>query len=97
METAIYESECVVARTCTEQIIDLRLTLRYLGVPIRDKCYILGDNKPVVNRASQPQAKMHKRHIFFSFHPVHEALAAGIMAFCHIPGSDNPANILTKL
>ena len=37
IETATYGSEFVAAHTCVEQIIDLRNTLRYLGVPIRDK------------------------------------------------------------
>ena len=32
VETATYGSEYVAARTCVEQIIDLRTTLRYLGV-----------------------------------------------------------------
>ena len=34
VETAINRTEFVVARTCVEQIIDLRNTLQYLGVPI---------------------------------------------------------------
>ena len=96
VETATYGSEFVAAQTCTEQIIDLRLTLRYLGVPIRTKCYMFGDNASVVNSASQPQAKLHKRHIFLSFHRVREAIAPGIMTFRYVPGSDNPADILTK-
>ena len=33
-ETATFGSECVATRTFTEQVIDLRLTLRYLGAPI---------------------------------------------------------------
>jgi len=37
VETATYGSEFVAARICVEQIIDLRNTLRYLGVPIRDR------------------------------------------------------------
>jgi hypothetical protein len=40
METATYGSEFVVSQTCVKQIIDLRNTLRYLGVPIcrKDTC-----------------------------------------------------------
>ena len=34
VETSTYGSEFVAARTATDQIIDLRLTLRYLGVPV---------------------------------------------------------------
>ena len=35
VETATYGSEFVASKTATEQIIDLRHTLRYLSVPIR--------------------------------------------------------------
>ena len=72
------------------------MTLRYLGVPIRKKCYMFGDNGSVVNSACAPQAKLHKRHVFLSFHRVREAIAAGIMTFRFISGPDNPADILTK-
>jgi hypothetical protein len=39
-ETATCGSEFVAARTCIEQIIDIQTTLRYLGVPIRNKSYM---------------------------------------------------------
>ena len=44
VETATYGSEFVAARTCVEQIIDLRNTLRYLGVPVREKSYMFREN-----------------------------------------------------
>jgi hypothetical protein len=47
VETATYGSEFVAARTCVDQIMDLRNTLRYLGVPICSKSYMFGDNKQV--------------------------------------------------
>ena len=37
VETATFGSEFVAARIATDQIIDLRYTLMYLGVPIRSK------------------------------------------------------------
>ena len=96
METATYGSEFVAARTCVEQIIDLRNTLRYLGVPIHKCSYMFGDNESVVNSSSVPHAKLHKRHTALSFHRVREAVAAGYVSFNHLPGSDNPADILSK-
>jgi hypothetical protein len=36
IKTATYGSEFISARTCIDQIVDLRLTLKYLGIPIRD-------------------------------------------------------------
>ena len=54
VETATYGSEYISARTCVNQIMDLRTTLRYLGVPIRDVSYMFGDNESVVNSSTQP-------------------------------------------
>ena len=96
METATYGSEFVAARTCVEQIIDLRNTLRYLGVPIREHSYMFGDNESVVNSATRPHAKLHKRHTALSFHRVREAIAAKLVVFYHLPGESNPADILSK-
>jgi len=96
VETATYGSEFVAARTCVEQIIELRTTLRYLGVPICDKSYMFGDNQSVVNSSMQVHAKLHKRHTMLSFHRVREAIAAGIVYFHFISGQSNPADILSK-
>jgi hypothetical protein len=96
VEVATYSSEMIAMRTCVEQIIDLRTTLRYLGVPIRDKSYVFGDNESVIKSASQIHSKLHKRHNMLSFHFVREAIAAGYVHFSHIPGRVNPADLLSK-
>ena len=96
VETATYGSEFVAARICVEQIINLRTTLRYLGVPIRAKSYMFGDNKSVVDSSMQIHAKLHKRHTMLSFHRVREAIASGMLGFYFIPGTINPADILSK-
>jgi RNA binding exosome subunit len=96
VETATYGSEFFAARVCVEQIIDLLTTLRYLGVPIRDKTYMFRDNKSVVDSSMQLHAKLHKQHTMLSFHRVREAIASGIVGFFYIPGDINPADILSK-
>jgi hypothetical protein len=96
VEMATYGSEFVAACTCVEQIIDLCLTLCYLGVPIRARTYMFGDNQSVVYSATTPHGKLHKCHTALSFHHVHEAIAAKIIGFYHIPGEINPADILSK-
>jgi len=96
VETATYGSEYVAARTATEQIIDLRNTLRYLGVPIRNTSYLFGDNESVVNSSTTPYAKLHKRHNALSFHRVREAVASKYIAFYHVDGNINPADIVSK-
>jgi hypothetical protein len=96
VETATYGSEFVAARVCVEQIINLRTTLRYLGVPVRDKSYMFGDNKSVVDSSMQLHAKLHKRHTMLSFHRVREAIASSIVGFFYVPEDINPADILSK-
>jgi len=96
VETATFGSECVAARTCTEQVIDLRLTLRCLGVPINGQTMVLGDNESVINSAAIPHSKMHKRWVALSHHRVQHAVAAGIVNIHHIAGEKYPADILSK-
>jgi hypothetical protein len=96
VETATYGSEFVAARICTEQIIDLHNTLRFLGVPVREKSYMFGDNKSVVDSSMKWNARLHKWHTMLSFHHIREAIAAGILGFFVLSGDDNPTDILSK-
>lgn len=96
VETATYGSEFSAARVATDQIMDSRQTLRYLGVPVRQTTYLFGDNRSVVDSSFCPHAKLHKRHTALSFHRVREAVAAKVINFQHIAGALNPADILSK-
>ena len=46
--------------TATDQIMNLRYTLMYLGIPIRSKSYMFGDSKSVVDSASIPTSTLSK-------------------------------------
>jgi Reverse transcriptase (RNA-dependent DNA polymerase) len=96
VEAATYGSEFVSARTAVDQIVDLRCSLRYLGVPLRDKSYMFGDNKSVTISCTIPHSPLKKRHHALAYHRVREAIAAGFLAFYHIDGDKNPADILSK-
>ena len=96
VETATYGSEFVAARTAVDQIIDIRTTLRYLGVPIRDKSYMFGDNRSVVTSSTIPNSTISKRHHLASYHRVREAIAAKYISFHWKDGKSNPADILRK-
>jgi hypothetical protein len=96
VETATYGSEFVAARIAVDQIIDLRTTLRYLGVPIIGKSYLFGDNEAVWKNATVPHSSLKKRHNALSYHRVREAIAAKIIGFYKIDSKDNPADVLSK-
>ena len=52
VETATYGSEFVAAKTATEQIMDIRQSLRYVGAPIGSICFLFGDNRSVLTSAT---------------------------------------------
>ena len=66
-ETVTYGSEFVAARTFVEQIIDLRTTLRYLGVSIIGSSYTFGDNESVILSSMNFTTKLHKSYNALSF------------------------------
>ena len=96
VENATYGSEFGAPKTPTEQIVDIRKTLRYLGVPIKSKAYMFGDNKSVVTSSTVPHSLLSKRHNILSYHRVREAIAAKILVFHWYDSSQNKSDILGK-
>ena len=87
--TATFGSEFVAARIATDQIIDLKYTLIYLGVPIRSKSYMFGGIKSLVDSASIPTSTLSKKSTLVS-------MAAGYLQFNWKDGKSIPADILSK-
>jgi hypothetical protein len=96
VESATYGSEFMAARQAIQQIIDLRLTLRYMGVPLDGPAWMFGDNMSVIKSSTIPASTLNKRHNALSYHTVRSAVAAGIVNLHHIPGEENLADCLTK-
>ena len=96
VETATYGSEFVASKTATEQIIDLRHTLRYLGVPIKTKSYLFGGNRSVVTSSTLPHSTLGKRHNILGYHRVREAIASKIIAYHWIRTGYNLSDMLSK-
>ena len=95
-ETATYGSEFVAARVATEQIIDLRYSLRMLGVPLEGLAWMFGDNQSVVTSSTIPHSTLSKRWNALSYHRVREAIAAKVLRFEFLKSTENPADVLTK-
>ena len=94
VETATYGSEFVAARTAVDQIIDIRTTLRYLGVPIRDKSYMFGDNRSVVTSSTiSPTPPSPKDTIW---HPIIESGKQLQLNTSHSIGKMAKATLLTS-
>ena len=93
VETATYGSEYSSDRTCVEQILDLRISLRHLGAPILKLSYMFGDNGIVVNSSMNPQWKINKKACTLSFYRSREGITAKIMSYQLISGKINPVDI----
>ena len=96
VETATYGSVFMAAKTATEQIMDIRYTLRYHGIPIRSKSYIFGDNRSVVTSTTLPHSTLSKRHNILAFHRVREVIAAKIIDFHWSKSKYNVGDMLSK-
>ena len=86
----------MAARIAIEQIMDLRYTLRMLGAPIDGPAWMFGDNRSVVTSSTIPHSTLSKRWNALSYHRCREAIAADIVRFELLPGSQNVSDILTK-
>ena len=96
VETATYGSEFMAARITVEQIMDLRYTLRMFGCPLDGPSWMFGDNKSVVTQSTIPHSTLNKRWNALSYHRVRAAVAAGVVRFEFLPGTENPSDCLTK-
>ena len=95
-KTATYGSEFLACRTCFEQAIDHRNYIRYLGAPLHEISFAWGDNESMVNSATIPEARLHKRHNILSFHFVRNIIAAQYINLQHLNSQFNISDILSK-
>jgi hypothetical protein len=86
----------MVVRQASEQIMDLRYTLRMTGIPIDGPAWMFGDNFSVIISSTIPQSTLNKPHNALSYHRVRECIASGIIYFVHVEGRFNPSYVLTK-
>ena len=57
---------------------------------------VFGDNESIVKSSTTLHVKLHKRHNALSFHRVRKAIAAKFVDFIHMPGTENPANVVSE-
>jgi hypothetical protein len=91
-----YGAEFAAARVAVEYIIGMRLLMRGLGIPEDGPTILLGDNRGVVESASNFTTVLIKKHNAISYHRVREAVAAGIVDFRWLDGDNNLADLMTK-
>jgi len=96
VEASTFGAEFSAMRTAVEEAIAITHTCKSLGIPLDGPVEIFCDNRSVVDNATIPGSALKKKHTSIAFHMCREAQAAGICVLRHIPGTENPADILTK-
>jgi hypothetical protein len=96
VETSTYGSELVAMRIALEALLDLRYTLRMLGIGFEETSTLLSDNQSIIVNTQLPTSNLKKKHNAVAYHKCREAVAARIIRTGHINGISNIADILTK-
>ena len=68
VETSTYGSELVVTRIPVDLIIEMRYTLRMLGIAVEQQSLLLGDNLSVVLNTTILSSQLKKKHNAVSYH-----------------------------
>ena len=80
VESSIFGSELVVLRIAGENIVDIRINLKMIRVPLDVSVNIFCNNNGVVNNTSIPEHTLSKKHSTINYHCVREADASGILS-----------------
>ena len=97
VESSTYGAELVALRIARDLIVEQRLKLKSIGVPIRGPANVYCDNQGVVKNTSIPESTLSKKHNSINYHVVREAAAAGILRVGKEDTETNLADALTKL
>ena len=67
-----------------------------LGVKLKEKTLMVGDNMSVVLNTTIPSSTLKKKYLACAYHRIREAIAGGFILFGHIASTINLADINTK-
>ena len=79
VKSSTFGSELVALRILRDLIVELRLKLKSIGVPLLGPTNVYCDNQGVVKNTSIPESTLNKKHNSINYHGVREAVAAGIL------------------
>ena len=97
IETGVFGAEFVAMKTGVDTLRGLRYKLRMMGVAIDGATHVYGDNMSVIKNTSLPESTLNKKSNAVCYHAVRESVAMGETLTTHIPGAENPADLMTKV
>ena len=97
LETSVFGAEFVAMKTGRDAVRGLRYNLRMMGVPLTGPTYVYGDNMSVIHNTQRPESTLKKKSNSICYHAMRESVAMGEILTCHIPSTQNPSDICTKV
>ena len=83
-----------IGNACLEAVTEEKL--RYLGVLMKTKSYLFGDNRSVVTSSTLPHSTLGKRHNILAYHHIKEAIASNILSYHWIQTGYYLSDMLSK-
>ena len=96
VEGSSYSAEFCAMKKAVEVAIELRYTLRSLGMKIDKPAKVYCDNLAVVNNCTQEESLLKKKHVAVAYHTVREAVAGKIVEVHKVDTKNNLADVFTK-
>ena len=84
-------------RIARDMIVESRIKLDYIRVPLKVPTDVYFNNQGVVNNMNVPESTLNKKHNSINYYVVLEAAAAGILRVGKEDTATNLADPLTKL
>ena len=97
VKSSTFGSELVALRIARDLIVETRIKLKSIGVPLAGPTDVYCDNQGVVKNTSIPESTLQKKHNSINYHIVRESAAAGILRVGKEDTETNLADALTKL
>jgi len=90
------EAEYLACSHCARQIVWLRSLFSELGFPQQNPTPMYCDNQGTVTCSHDPQSHSRMKHIDIRAHFIRDCVNRQLIDIHHIPGIDNPSDLLTK-
>ena len=90
------EAEYLACSHCARQVLWLHSLFHELGYPQKQPTPLYCDNQGTVTCTHDPQSHSRMKHIDIRAHFIRDSVNRRLVDVHHIPGTQNPADLLTK-
>ena len=97
VESSTFGSEFIALKQAIDLTEGLWYKLRMMGIPFDETTTVWCENEAVVTNTTAPESTLKKKHNAICYHCTREAQAAGHIRVGKILGTENLADLFTKV